>query len=83
MVNFGMDGVQTTYDVRYLSKWLLSHILGRFVLTFSKNHLLELKRDLLLVKHHGNTFRAGRERGAVEFNDHDEWDVSERFCELS
>lgn len=78
-----MDGAQTTYDVRYLSKWLLSHKLGRFVFTLGKSHLLELKRDLLFVKHHGNTFRAGRERGAVEFHDHDEWDVMERVCELS
>ena len=66
-----------------MSKWLLSHILGRLVLLLSKNHLLELKRDLFFVKHHGNTFRGGRERGAVELKDHDEWDVKERFCELS
>lgn len=53
------------------------------MLTFGCNHLVELERYFLFVEHHGNTFRAGREREAVEVNDHDGWNVKERFCGLS
>jgi len=61
-----------------LSERLFGLELGRFVLTLGESHILELERDFLFVKHHGNTFGASGDRGAVEYQDHSGWDEVEK-----